>query len=458
LDNPENVSKRRLLIIDDDEDFVDDLCLLLQVDFSCQGVVSGREGLTLLEQKDFDAVLLDIDLGSGINGLEVLDTIAEFEIPPPVIMISKDQSIDTVVSAMKKGAYDYIGKKPDLSELKLIIGRALDEYGLRRDNLVFRDEIKDKCAEIVGNSQAIIEIRNKIERLAGVETTVMISGETGTGKELVARQIHYQSSRTNRPFVVVNCAVIPQDLFESELYGHEKGSFSGAHQRTIGKFERAEKGTIFLDEIGELSGPLQAKLLRVIEEKEIERVGGEETLAVDVRIIAATNRELKKDVEAGRFRSDLFFRLNVSPVEIPPLRERRQDIPILADWYVRRKAMELKKKITGISEKAMDILVSHNWPGNIRELVNTIENAIIYADDAILDEKAFANLLNGFEGYPGYEQAKQAALKNFKRDYILTILRAADGNITHAAQRMDITRQGLQKMMRELGIDPAQFS
>jgi len=458
LDNPEPLSKRRLLIIDDDEDFVDDLRLLLQADFNCLGVNSGQEGLTLMNQKDFDAVLLDIDLGSGIDGLEVLDTIAKFEIPPPVIMISKDQSIDTVVSAMKKGAYDYIGKKPDLSELKFIIERALEDYSMRRDNLVFCEEIKDKWAEIVGDSEAIIEIREKIEKLAGVEATVMITGETGTGKELVARQIHYQSPRTNKPFVVVNCAAISQDLCESELYGHEKGSFSGAFKRTIGKFERAEKGTIFLDEIGELNGAMQAKLLRAIEEKQIERVGGAETLAVDVRIIAATNRELQKDVDSGKFRSDLFFRLNVSPVDIPPLRERRQDIPVLADWYTRRKATELKKKITGISARAMDLLISHNWPGNIRELVNTIENAIIYADDEILDEKSFANLINGFEGYPGYEQAKQASLKKFKRDYILTILRAANGNITHAAQRMGITRQGLQKMMKELGIDPDPYS
>jgi len=452
------MAKPRLLIIDDDENFVSDLKLLLDEDFLCSSACSAEKGLEILAQKDIDAILLDIDLGPGIDGLEVLERINKTEIPIPIIMITKDKSIDTVVKAMKRGAYDYIGKKPDLSELRLLVDKAIEDYSIRKDNIVFREELKGRNGELLGDSEAITEIRDKIAKLSRVDSTVLITGETGTGKELVARRIHYQSPRENRPFVTVNCAAIPEHLFESELFGHEKGAFTGALQKRIGKFERADRGTIFLDEIAELNSSLQAKLLRVIDHRQFERVGGTEMLTADVRIIAATNRDLKAGVKSGKFRDDLYFRLNVSSIHIPPLRERRQDIPVLAKCCIAEKSAKLGRKIKGLSDRAMDMLIAHNWPGNVRELENILENAIIYAEGDFLDEISFANLRDDFRSFQDYETAKQAVLEKFQKDYIVTILKTTDWNMTHAARRMGITRQGLQKMMKSLRIDPNKYS
>jgi len=452
------MNKPNILIIDDNTDFVDDLKLLLAGDYNTRGVYSGREGLKLIERHNFDLLLLDIDLGDGPDGLDLLDMLKQKEILLPVIMITRDQSIDTVVMAIKKGAYHYVGKKPDLSELKLLINRAIEESEIRRENLVLREEFDKLSGELLGNSPAIQEIKNNINILAAVNATVLITGETGTGKELVARQIHAHSLRHNKPFVAINCAAIPRDLFESELFGHEKGAFTGAEKRQIGKFEKAHHGTIFLDELAELNSESQAKLLRVIENRTFSRVGGVDEIFVDVRIIAASNRNLQEQVENGNFRKDLYYRFNVSPLHIPPLRERREDISLLITEFISRKNNELGGQVKGVSEDALVRLVAYNWPGNVREIINLIEHAMIYTNSDLLTDSMFPAIQTNFNSFPDYESARGAMLDKFKRDYITAILAATNGNVSQASQKMGLSRQGLIKMMKALDISAQNFS
>ena len=447
------MKKPNVLIIDDNKDFVNDLLMLLRGDYQCTGVHSGEEGLALLEKSDQDLILLDIELGKGIDGFEFLERMKELEYSTPVVMITRDVSIDTVVRAIKKGACDYVGKKPDLSELKRVIDRALNEFGLMRENTFLKEEIHRLMGELLGKSEMILEVKKEIRKLAGADVSVLITGESGTGKELVARQLHKGSRREGKPFVAVNCAAIPRELFESELFGHEKGAFTGALKRKLGKFELADGGTIFLDEIGELDSSAQAKFLRVLKDRTIERVGSEKGKPVDVRVLAATNRDLEERIKEGLFREDLFYRLNVTRIHIPPLRERKQDIPILANEFVRIKGYELKKHVEGISEDALQMLITYDWPGNVRELENMIENAIIYTEEPVLDRTLFPSLLTNYSECSDYESAKQTALERFQREYVSAILHLTGGNVTRAAARMGISRQGLQKIMRNLDID-----
>jgi DNA-binding NtrC family response regulator len=446
------MDKPRVLIIDDNAEFVGDINMLLQNDYHCTGVPDAESGLELLGKRTFDVILLDIELGAGMNGFEFLERIRKEDLTIPVVMITKDQSVGTVVKAMKLGASDYVGKKPDLTELKLTLRGVIEEAALRKENQLLREEIHRLTGELLGVSETMNKIRMKIAKLSQTDSTVLITGETGTGKELVARQIHQLSARGDKPFVAVNCAAIPRELFESELFGHEKGAFTGALKRKLGKFELANRGTIFLDEVGELAYSVQAKLLRVLQEKRCERVGGDESLEVDVRVIAATNKDLERRKNSGEFRDDLFFRLNVAPLHISPLRQRRQDIPVLAREFVRRKSEELKKDVTGISQDAMAVLLSHDWPGNVRELENVIENAIIYAENDLLSQDLFPKLATNVSTFPNYEAAKQGALHRFQREYISAMLRLTGGNITQSAERMGISRQGLQKMIKNLGM------
>ena len=444
----------RLLIIDDNRQFADDLCLLLQNEFQCRPVLTAERAFEELENKLVDLILLDIDLGSGMDGFGFLEKLKENYTSIPVIMITRDESIETVVKAIKMGAFDYVGKKPDLSELKIIIQRALAEYGLRKENELLREEVRHLTGEFVGESKASRQIKEMISKMSQIDSTVLITGESGTGKEIVARQIHANSGRSNQPFVTVNCAAIPKDLFESELFGHEKGAFTGAIKRKLGKFELADNGTLFLDEVAELDVAAQAKLLRAIEEKTFERVGGEDKIEVDVRILSATNRNLKEGVAEGTFRKDLYYRLNVLQILIPPLRERQEDIALLTSEILMKKCRELKKKVSRINDQAMNLLLAYEWPGNVREMQNIIEGAIIHSDSDVLTERDFPTIQASSVGLANYETAKQKALENFQREYISSILRLTQNNITQAAKRMGISRQGLQKMMRQLDLHP----
>jgi len=399
----------------------------------------------------FDLILLDQNLGTGLTGIQFLEKIRSLGYQVPVIMITRDESIESVVKAMKAGAYDYVGKKPDLSELKIIINRALDNFKLQSEKQLLKSEIQDIKGKFIGVSPAIQAVREKIKKILPMSSTVLITGESGTGKEVIAREIHNTSPRKDKPFVVVNCAAIPRDLFESELFGHTMGAFTGAYRARKGKFEQANSGTIFLDEIGELDITLQAKFLRTIEDTCFEPVGGTEQIDVDVRIITATNKNLPEAIEQGKFREDLYYRLNVIQLELPPLQKRREDIPLLIDEFIRKKNREMKKKVRGVSEKALDFLIACDWPGNVRELQNTIERAIIYTDNDYINldviEDQFQHLP---EDLADYETARQKALHKFQKQYISTILKLCGGNITKAAQRMGISRQGLQKMIKKL--------
>ena len=443
--------KPKILIIDDNGIFVDNLSFLLQNDFDCSGVYTAEDGISILSENHFDVILLDIKLGSGLDGIEFLEEMRKQQISIPTIMITGDKSIDMVVKAMKAGAYDYVGKDPDLSELKIIINRALNEFGLRRENELLREEIQQLKGQFVGESPAIRSIRQQIQKLAPLDSTVLISGDSGTGKEVVARNIHQLSKRKNKPFITLNCAAIPKELFESEFFGHEKGAFTGAYKARKGKFELANHGTLFLDEIGELEISAQAKLLRVLEEKKIELVGGSGQIEVDVRIIAASNKDLKKAVENGKFREDLFYRLNIVQFFLPPLRERKEDIPLLVHEFIRKISHELKKSINGITEEAMNSLIAYDWPGNVRELQNVIEKAIIYQDGDLIDSHVFDGSILPFSStLSDYATAKQAVLQKFQKQYISAMLKLTSGNKTKAAERMGLTRQGLQKMIDQL--------
>lgn len=450
--------KPQILIIDDNEKFVSDLSFLLQDDFDCQGTFSGEEGLEHLEQKNFDLILLDIDLGeSMMNGFQFLDTMKDLEILIPVIIITKFKEKDKIVKAIKKGAFDYVRKKEDLAELKIVINRAIGEFSLRKDNIVFREEFHTMAGVILGESESILNIKKQIVQIAQTDSTVLITGENGTGKELVARQIHKLSLRKDKPFIAVNCAAIPENLSESELFGHEKGAFTGAYKSKPGKFEFADEGTIFLDEIADMKLSTQAKLLRVLQEKTFERVGGQKIISVDVRIIAATNKNLKIMIEQDTFREDLYYRLNVFPIHVPPLREHRIDIAILAKEFIRKKRKDIKKNVSDISPKAINMLVSYDWPGNVRELENVIERAIILSQNDILTTELFPDILNYSSTLPLYATAKKQAEERFQWQYITAMFRQTKGNIKKAAELMGITRHGLQKIVKGLNIDPSHF-
>jgi len=447
------MNKPKILIIDDDKDLVHDLKTLLKGNYIIQGAYSGKDGLELLDSQTFNIILLDIEFESGMDGFQVLQELNQRDILIPIIMISKFSNINTVVRSMKLGAFDYVEKTSELSEMKLIIDGALQEFRLRKENEFFREEIQRMTGVLLGESETMKNIKNHISKLAATETTVLITGESGTGKELVARQIHQLSTRKDKPFVPVNCAAIPKELFESELFGHEKGAFTGAVKKKAGKFEIADKGTLFLDEIAELEKAAQAKLLRVLEDNNIVRVGGEENIVLDVRVIAATNKILPELVDQGLFRDDLYYRINVAPMQIPPLRERREDIPILTETFVKRKSEEMKKNIKTVAQNAMDALINYDWPGNVREMQNVIEHAVIFADSDILTQQSFPMLLSSSSSLLDYETAKKQALAKFQHKYVSTMLRLTEGNITRAAQKMGISRQGLQKMLKTLKIN-----
>lgn len=436
-----------ILMIDDHPEFLADWTFFLDGDFECQAANSGAAGLSLLEKKGFDLILLDIDLGAGMDGYQFLEALRKQEIFTPVVMISKYQTIEHVVKAMKLGATDYIGKDPSRDELRGVIERTLHSAG----NDVKRyltDDAQVLATSILGNSKAIQQVREQVVRYARVSSNVLITGESGTGKDIVARQIHALSVRNKQQLVALNCASIPEQLFESEIFGSEKGAFTGAYRRRFGRFELAHRGTLFLDEIAELSLPMQAKLLRVIEEGKCYRVGGEKPIPLDVRLITATKQnpaELKKSV---KFRDDLYYRLKVAAIEIPPLRERLKDIPLLVQTFIHRLNRKLGKSITEISDPALNLLVSHDWPGNVRELEHAIEVAMIHAEQPVLTRELLLTAVPLPAEFKPYAEAKQ----DFQKEYVLNALRASNGKITHAARRMGLTRYGLQKIMKQLGL------
>lgn len=382
------MSKQKVLIIDDEPGSIEAFRAILKDDYNVLFATGAQEGLKIIAEEDIQLVLLDVIMPE-MDGITALRKIREMDNSLTVVMVTATKSIKTAVEAMKLGAFDYLAKPFEVNEAKLIIRRAMQNRALAHELEYLRAELKQKHGfdNIVGKSKVIKEIFRTLEKVASTKSTVLITGESGTGKELVARTIHFTSSRKIKPFVAVQCAAIPDTLMESELFGHEKGAFTDAASRKLGKFELAHEGTLFLDEIGEMSLPIQAKILRALEQQEIARVGGTKPVDADVRLIVATNRDLKKAVKEGLFREDLYCRINVLPIALTPLRERKEDIPLLADYFLDKYSKEINPKVKNISPEALEMLTHYPWPGNVRELKNIVERVLaLTGHEVILPE------------------------------------------------------------------------
>ena len=461
----------RLLLVDDEEAARYGMRRALSTfGYSISEADSAEAARLLIKQQEPDLLLLDVNL-PGISGLDFLREIRSSNGSGPlVIIITAHGSERMAVEAVKSGAYDYLSKPFELDDLRLVVKNAAETVLLRRENFSLRKRIEIERSErgaLIGNSEGMKRVRSMIEKVAETDATVLVRGESGTGKELVAREIHERNSvRRNGAFVAVNCAALPAELIESELFGHEKGAFTGAAARREGKFEQADGGTLFLDEIGDMSSNVQAKLLRALEERRIERLGGNESIPVDVRIISATHRPLEQEIANGNFRADLFYRLRVVTIEIPPLRERREDIPVLAEKFAKAAAEHFELPARLLGQSALRRLVDYDWPGNVRELKNTIERAVIMAEGDDLaahdlpDEITTSlpsNVGTGAESSSGGIDVPFTAdfredRREFERRYISRCLEHTNGNVTRAAEILDMHRQSLQHKLRQLGL------
>jgi two-component system response regulator AtoC len=443
------VTSATLLVADDDPVARDLLAEVLSREgYRVLTAGGGEECLALAAQNLLDLALVDLRM-PDVDGLEVLRRLAALRPGVPVLILTAFGSVDTAIEAIRAGAYDYLSKPFRMEEIRLVVRRTLEAQRLLRENQQYRQELRarHRVENLVGQSPRMVETYKRIARVAGLDTTVLIEGETGTGKALVARAIHYASPRADRPFVVVDCAALPEHLFESELFGHERGAFTGAVAARRGLLEAASGGTCFLDEVGELSLPLQAKLLRAIQERTIRRVGGNESLPIDVRFLAATNRDLRKQVEEGRFREDLYFRLDVVTIAVPPLRERPDDIPLLAQHFLQKYAAQARKPVKGLAQEALDLLQRHVWPGNVRELEHAIERAVALTSSELLLPADFP--LAQRESPPAGPALPRPGmtLAEVKRWYVALVLGEVGGNKARAAEMLGIDRRTLYRML-----------
>ncbi len=426
--------------------------VLSQEQYLIDEASNGEEALQKISREKYSAILLDLKMPK-LNGLQVIARMKELDINIPVVMMSAYGTVPEAVEAMKLGAFDYIVKPFDLDELKISLARMLTQYDLKNENQYYREE-EDKrfnFKEIIHQSSAMQKVLEMIKKVAPLPTTVMINGESGTGKELVARAIHKNSPRREKPFVVANCVAFSPSILESELFGHEKGAFTGANSRRIGRFEIAHNGSIFLDEIAEISLLTQAKLLRVVQEKEFERVGSSTSIKVDTRIVAATNKDLKKEVDGKKFREDLYYRLHVFQITIPPLRERKEDIPLLVSHFIQKYNQILNKRIGDISPTALTSLLSYSFPGNVRELENIIERAMIMCSQNIIEQ----DLLFFYDtaGTSLTNNHSSLSLKEMEKEMIKKQLQENKGNRTRTAQILGISRRSLHSKIKEYHID-----
>ncbi len=449
------MTRTAILVIDDEKGVRTSLQGILEdVGFEAHGVNTGEEGLALLTQKDFSVVLLDIWL-PGMDGLQVLQQIRKISPLASVIMISGHASIETAVRATKLGAFDFVEKPLSLEKTLLVVKNAIHQHQLEVENRLLREQIEQKFV-MVGASVPMQALRQQIEFAAPTDGRVLIYGENGTGKELVAHLLHLRSQRREQPFIEMNCAAIPEELIESELFGHVKGSFTGATEDKEGKFAQADRGTLFLDEVGDMSSKTQAKVLRVLQEQIFTPVGGSAAVKVNVRVIASTNKDLEKEIELGNFREDLYYRLNVIPFQIPPLRERREDIPLLTQYFLEDFAKRYGRKSPTLTRKAIEVLENYLWPGNVRELRNIMERLIIMHPQQRLDVFNLPEsiLRRTLLASPGRNDAAslQAARERFERGYILQKLAEHKGNVSRTAQSLEIERSNLYRKMRQLGI------
>jgi two-component system, NtrC family, nitrogen regulation response regulator NtrX len=448
--------KARILVIDDEENIRKSLKMILEYEgYVFLEAGDGEDGLQKLDESSgIDIVLLDIKM-PGRDGLDILKDIKARPTSPEVIMISGQGTIHTAVEATKSGAFEFLEKPLHRDRVLLSIRNALTQTSLARENVDLRRKA-EKRYEIIGSHPLMKKLWKEIQSAAPTNATVLIHGESGTGKELVARAVHAQSLRAKDPFVQVNCAAIPEELIESELFGHEKGSFTGATERKTGKFEQADGGTIFLDEIGDMSLKTQSKVLRVLEEGEVQKVGSSKIGKVDVRVIAATNKDLRKEIEKGNFRDDLYFRLNVLPLYSPALREKREDIPILVDYFSRQFADENNFRTKTFSPEALDSMMKAPWKGNIRELRNVVERLLIMVDKDVIERKDLPESIRGGHALLMPEPDKIKTLKDFRdqaeKEFILAKLEASGWNISLTAREIDTPRSNLYKKLEQYGI------
>lgn len=453
--NTKEKKKSHILVVDDDPSHRTMLKTLLSGwGYAVSEAADGSAAVQKVQERPFDLVLMDIRM-IKVSGLQALPEMKAFNPAIPVIVMTAYASVETAVEALKAGAYDYLTKPLDFDELRITMERAMDHTSLRAENRLLRESLGRHFdrRSIIGRSQAMEQLLETVAQVAPSEATVLITGESGTGKEMIAGAVHYNGPRRESPFVKINCAAITESLLESELFGHEKGAFTGAHRRKEGKFLLAHRGSIFLDEISEMSPAMQVKLLRVLQEREFTRVGGEEVIKVDVRIIAATNKDLVAEIGAGRFREDLFYRLNVVTLALPPLRQRKEDIPLLAQHFLGVFAGKNNKKLKGFTPQAMDRLLRHDWPGNVRELMNAVERGVIMSQTPYLDTKDLTLIPEGSSSekkFPVKDAlAAELPLDEVEKATILRALEASGGNKSEAARKLGITRKTLLSKVKK---------
>jgi DNA-binding NtrC family response regulator len=464
--------KKQVLIVDDEPNLRKILAAQLSRDgYDVMTAEDGEQGLAALREHHIDLVITDLKMPK-VDGMELLREALRMDPELPVVMITAHGTVDTAVEALKTGAFDYLTKPFDKDEVRQIVGKALRTRQLAGKEVSVRQVAPGARFGIIGTSTGITDLYAVLERVADTPTTALLTGESGTGKELVARALHTHSSRADKPFIKVNCAAIPKELIESELFGYERGAFTGAVSSKPGRFELANCGTLFLDEIGEIPVEMQVKLLRALQESEFERVGGIKTIHVDVRLIAATNRDLKKLIAANSFREDLFYRLNVVPIRLPALRERAGDIPALVEHFLGKFNERLKKHVSGVERDALDSLAAYPWPGNIRELENVIERAVLFCDgpkvrlqdlspevrthgSAPPPTAMDASLQAALAEEGGLKEHVKVAMNRLERELVSRALSQTGGNVTHAARLLKISRKGLQLKMKELGLREA---
>jgi len=449
-----NKLRSRILIVDDDPDILEllsDRLQMMQFEVTC--AQDGQEALSFLRQEAPPLTLLDLQL-PRLSGMEVLQAIRREGLETTVIVITALGTPERAVEAMRAGAYDFIPKPLDPAHLEVVIKKALERENLREENWRLHGELESADRSMIGQSPAIQDLIRTAQQAAASNATVLLRGESGTGKEILARAIHRWSARRDGPLVIVNCVALSEELLESELFGHEKGAFTGAHQRKRGKVELADGGTLFLDEVGDIRPSLQAKLLRLLQEHEFERVGGTRPLRVDARFIAATNSDLEQAMKQGTFRQDLYYRLNVVSLFLPPLRARKEDIDVLAPHFVAKYCAELKRRPATISPAALDLLRQHDWPGNVRELENAIERAVVLSTGSEIGPRDLPIAPSPVEEESDgtSDSSFRQVVLNFKRDLLRSALAQAGGNQTRAAEALGLQRTYLSRLLKELGL------
>lgn len=446
-----------ILAVDDEPSMGESYKMLLEEKYSLFYASTGHEALEIVQKEPVNLVLLDVLL-PDMDGMDILRRIKEIS-DADVIMVSAVKTMRTAIQAVKLGAYDYVSKPFDIDDLLATVGKAIENQNLKKEIVYLKSSLPSAQGErMVGSSEGIRRVFSLISEVCNTQSTVLITGESGTGKELIARAVHFSGYRKDKPFVAVDCATIPENLVESELFGHEKGAFTDATSQKIGKFELANGGTLFLDEIGNLHQDIQSKILRVLEVREIQRVGGTKTIKIDVRVISATNIDLKKAVKDGKFRQDLYYRLNVFPVYAPALRERKEDVPLLINHFISIYNRQFGKDIHGVSKEAMELLVNYSWPGNIRELRNVIERLVVLSKEDIISHKRLPLDILFPDEDKGGDMDNKALLKEaryeFEKRFILKVLERANWNQTKAAQLLGIHRNALLQKINIFKLRP----